>query len=147
MSHIVFAYKFHDSKTCIPIADTDVSDAIKDTSLAWVHMNLNHPETRRWLENELSYLDSFVINALLAQETRPRMMQINDGILLNLRGVNLNEGANPSDMIAIRLWIDKNRIISVQRRQLKSIYDIQEMITHGKILKDSGDFLCLLISK
>jgi zinc transporter len=50
-------------------------------------------------------------------------------------------------MISMRLWIDKNRIISIQRRQLQSTHDIQSLIENNQAPKDAGDFLCLLIAK
>ena len=50
-----------------------------------------------WLEKEIAYLDPFIIDALLADETRPRITPINDGIFMNLRGVNLGgfDRSNP----------------------------------------------------
>lgn len=120
---------------------------IKDDSLAWVHMDANNPSTRKWLEQEVSYLDSFIIEALLEEETRPRMTQIGDGVLLILRGVNLNENADPEDMVSIRLWVDQHRIISLQKRNLKAVRDIEKKIKAGKAPKDAGDFVCMLTSR
>ena len=34
------------------------------------------PEPRTWLEKESAYLDPFVVQALLADEARPRMTQM-----------------------------------------------------------------------
>lgn len=58
-------------------------------------LDANHSDTRTWLEKEIAYLDPFIIEALLADETCPRMTEIDGGVLLILRGVNLNKGANP----------------------------------------------------
>jgi zinc transporter len=146
-SHILFAYNLDDSRQCMPLTSDSVSQEIDSPGLSWVHLDLNHPKTRDWLENEVSHLDPFITDALLADETRPRITQINDGVLINFRGVNFNEDSSPSDMISVRLWIDKDRIISVQRRKLKSIYDIQNLVTQNEAPKNSGEFICVLITK
>jgi zinc transporter len=148
MEHILFAYNFDGSRQCIPVGADSINQEIDNAGLSWVHLDLNHSKTRHWLENEISHLDPFITDALLADETRPRITQINDGVLINLRGVNFSDDAtSPSDMISIRLWIDKDRIVSVQRRQLKSIYDIQNLVIRNEAPKDSGEFICLLIAK
>ena len=46
-------------------------------------------------------MDSIITDALLADETRPRIVEFESGFLLVLRGVNLNEHAKPEDMISI----------------------------------------------
>ncbi len=144
---ILFSYKFAGKNGPAEIEEERIAKEIKSRTLTWVHLDANNKKTRKWLEETADYLDPFIFDALLAEETRPRVTEINDGALLMLRGVNLNEGADIEDMISIRLWIDKNRIISTQRRQLKAVLDMQEMIETGKVPHDSGEFLCILVSK
>lgn len=145
---VLLAYEFLNDGKGKPLKDTaTISKLIKADKLAWVHLDANNSDTCKWLEKEVSYLDPFITEALLADETRPRMTQIGDGVLLILRGVNLNKNADPEDMVSIRLWIDKNRIISVRRRKLKAIWDIDERMAEGKGPKNAGDFICMLISR
>ena len=40
-------------------------------------------------------------------------------------GLNLNEGAEPEDMVSIRLWLDPRRILSLRKRKLRAIADIE----------------------
>ncbi len=145
--HILLAYRFDGKGGGETLTGEAISEQIKDDKLAWVHMEANHPETRTWLEKEIAYLDPFIIEALLAEETRPRMTQIDGGVLLILRGVNLNKNADPEDMVSIRLWVDSHRIISIRRRKLKAVWDIEEKIKAGKGPKDAGQFVCMLISR
>jgi len=145
--HILLAYAFANGKA-EPLTGNGVLEQIGNIdNLVWVHMDANHPDTKSWLEKEAQYLDSFIVEALLADETRPRMTQVGDGVLLILRGVNLNKDANPEDMVSIRLWVDQYRIISIRRRRLKAIWDIDEKIRAGKPPGDSGHFVCMLISR
>ena len=55
------------------------------------------------------------MNAVLADVTWLRILPFGDGVLLILRGVNLNENVSPEDMVSIRLWNDPHRIILLQR--------------------------------
>jgi zinc transporter len=144
VDHILLAYGFDGKGGGYPLLRDAVSKSIKDDKLAWVHLDVNNPDTKKWLKKEVPYLDKYILDALLEDETRPRMQQFEDGALMILRGVNLNENAEPEDMISIRLWIDKHRIISLQRRQLKAVFDIEKKLLDGKGPKDSGDFISFL---
>ncbi|WP_339713721.1 zinc transporter ZntB [uncultured Sneathiella sp.] len=146
-SPILLAYDFDGEGGGQSVSDKAISRELKKETLAWVHLDLAHPDTKPWLDKEISYLDPFVVDALLAEETRPRIAEIGNGALIILRGVNLNENADPEDMVSIRLWIDPARIISVQRRQLKAVPDIEERIKAGKGPKDAGQFINMLISR
>jgi len=75
------------------------------------------------------------------------MMQVKDGVMLNLRGVNLNENSDPEDMVSIRLWVDKHRILSVRKRQLKAVLDLEAKIQDGKGPKDTGQFVSMLAAR
>ena len=115
--------------------------ALKDDRPAWVHLDGTHPDTRSWLIKNVSYLDPLILNGLLAEETRPRISETNDGSLIILRGVNLNEGHDPTDMISIRLWVDKNRIITIRRRPLKAIDDIKSRFNSKDGPKNTGELV------
>lgn len=130
-----------------PLATAEISQHISDDALAWVHLNAALPESRSWLEREITCLDHIIIDALLAEETRPRALEFGNGILLNLRGINLNENADPEDMVSIRLWVDQHRIISLCRRPSKAAQDIQTALSEGRGPKNAGDFICKLANR
>ena len=142
--HILLTFGFDGNGGGARLSTEDISNRLKDDRLVWTHLDANHPDTRDWLNKELAYLDPFIIEALLVEETRPRMTKINQGLLLILRGMNFNENTMPEDMVSIRLWVDDHRIISLRRRTLKAVRDIEERIIDGRGPKDSGDFICML---
>ena len=78
-----------------------------DHGVLWVHLDRDASDSRRWLQDQ-SGLDPLIVESLLAESTRPRCVQVNGGVMLFLRGVNLNPGADPEDMVSIRLWIDES---------------------------------------
>ncbi len=118
----------------------------KDQGVLWVHFNMRSPTAQEWIKHE-SGLDPIVSEALLAEETRPRSLPIGDGLLVVLRGVNLNPGANPEDMVSIRIWIEQERIISVRIRRLLSVDDMREAIENHRGPKTAGEFIADLCER
>ncbi len=112
----------------------------------WIHLDLNVESARAWLTGE-SGLDDIATAALLARETRPRAVARGDALLVNLRGVNLNPGAQPDDMIGVRIELEGSRVITVRRRKLKAIRDVRRALAQGTGPADAGDFLIVLIDQ
>tara|TARA_B100001750_G_C15519668_1_gene610415 strand:+ start:2229 stop:3215 length:987 start_codon:yes stop_codon:yes gene_type:complete len=141
---VLFAYEFDGKGGAKPLTGKEVDKQIKAKKLAWVHLDATASETEPWLRENVDYLDSLIIDALLAEETRPRVTFFGKGAMVILRGMNLQENADPEDMISIRLWIDESRIISLRRRPLKAVQDIRDNLDSGKGPKDAGAFLAML---
>ena len=106
----------------------------------WVHLNYTVPEAQQWIKEE-SQLEDVLGDALLADESRPRVTAFDDGLLIALRGVNLNPGADPEDMVSLRIWAEKDRVITTRRRKLLSVADLCTAIEKGKGPKTCGEFL------
>ena len=145
--HVIFSFALNGPKAGKQLRHDEITEEIANDTLAWVHLDRSHPDTREWLRSQISYLDRNVIEALLAEETRPRATVIGNGMLVILRGVNLNEGANPEDMVSLRLWIDDKRIISMRRRHVRAALDIKEQIEDGNIPGTAGEFLAVLVDQ
>jgi zinc transporter len=109
-------------------------DTIEQGSLdtpVWMHLDRGSDRARVWLQSR-SGLDPLVVDALLAEETRPRIAPFGDGLMLILRGVNLNADADPDDMIALRVWIEPKRLITMRTRRLMAAQDVRDEIEAGK---------------
>lgn len=129
------------------ILEKEISDKVKSQDLVWVHLDVRHPDTKTWLEYNLSGLDPLIVNALLAEETKPRITEFQNGALVILRSVNLNDSEKPKDMISIRFWIDGNNIISTRLRKLKSVEDIRRRIEAGTSPVNAADFFVDLATR
>lgn len=110
---------------------------------SWIHLDLNDESAGQWLESDLG-LPALVREALLDQETRPRIASYDSGTLVILRGVNLNPGAKPEDMVSIRLWVEPQRVVSGVLRQLKAIATLEGRFRSGQGPKTSGAFIATL---
>lgn len=123
-----------------------MAHALEHQKLLWVHLDAGNQASKVWIEHHAPDLDPIVPEALVAEETHPRLLSINDGILLILRGINHNPGAEPEDMVSIRLWADKHKIISLQMRNLRAVEDIKTGLALGKGPRNTGGFICMLVA-
>lgn len=117
-----------------------VRDWTPEQGLLWVHLDRVRPDSTRFI-TEQSGIDTIVQEALLAEETRPRAMAVGDSLLLILRGVNLNPGADPEDMVSIRLWVEPGRVISTRHRRLVAIDDLRQRMAGGGGPETAGDLV------
>jgi zinc transporter len=106
----------------------------------WMHLNYASENVQKWL-TEGSGLSPISCEALLAEETRPRVVSSSDGLLLILRGVNCNPGADPEDMVCLRMLFDETRVITMRHRRVMAIEDIHKAIESGKGPVSAADFL------
>lgn len=84
----------------------------------WLHWDRGQEQAQRWLR-ESSGLDEFSCDLLLEENTRPRLLPLPDNeLLVFLRGINRNPGAEPEDMVSVRIFADAQRVISLRLRPL-----------------------------
>lgn len=110
----------------------------------WLHWDRSHPQTRSWLLRE-SGLSEFSCELLLEENTRPRLLPLADEqLLLFLRGVNLNPGAEPEDMVSVRIFAQAQRIISLRLRPLRASDEILQLLSEGRGPKSASELLLLM---
>jgi len=115
-------------------------------SLNWKHLDFSDSDDAHWIRHESGVTD-IVADALLDANSRPRTLQADNGVLVILRGVNLNPGSDVEDMISVRIWIEPDRIISTSRRRLSSIDEIKKAVDSGRGPQNSGEFLVMLVER
>ncbi|MEP0071129.1 MAG: zinc transporter ZntB [Marinomonas sp.] len=125
------------------LTDSDLPKSLPDHGCRWVHLDGLGEEGREWLST-LEDVPETVIEALFAEETRPRTIRMGKGLLLTLRGVNLNPESNPSDMVSLRLWVTANFIISTRRRKLLSVRDVVQDLENTEGPTSSADIVATL---
>ncbi|WP_295803091.1 zinc transporter ZntB [uncultured Microbulbifer sp.] len=106
----------------------------------WLHFDYTDTEAREWIGNGAG-LEPIVAEALLTEETRPRTTSIGEGLLIALRGVNLNPESQPEDMVSIRLWVEDSRIVSTRKRRLISVGDLCRQLDSGRGPATCADLL------
>ncbi len=122
------------------VSFAEATQELHHASLVWTHIYQQDPEGVAWLRDS-SGLDPLVVDAMLAEQTRPRFARFRDGALINLRGVNLNPNARPEDMVSIRLWVEEGRVVSVFFRHLRTVSEICDRILAHNGPRNSGQFV------
>jgi len=115
-------------------------DAPDTPPALWVHLDRTKERAMRWLREE-SGLDPLASDALLDEETRPGAQTIDGGLMVILRGVNLNPGAEPDELITIRMWLAPTRIITLRQFRFRTIADLRARAERAEAPKSPGAFL------
>lgn len=121
----------------------ELNPPLQEGEFSWIHLDYTAESALDWLNQE-SGLNAVDIDALTKDETRPRAAISHNGLLVNLRGVNLNPGADPEDMVAVRIWLNGSHVISTRYRRHMWEADMLQAIETGNGPVSSADFLVMV---
>ena len=109
----------------------------------WLHLDRMYEDLDDWLIESLNLCEA-TAELLLSNETRPRAFRERDSLITVLRGINFNPGAEPEDMIAMQIWSDGERLITLRRRRLQTPRDIHQELLAGRGPCSAGDLFTTL---
>jgi zinc transporter len=109
----------------------------------WVALDPAGAGSHDWLHHRAG-LDEQVVSALLAMDTRPRCLVSREGALLILRGINADPKSQPTDLVSVRVWIEDNRVITVQHRKLATVEALRAAYEKGEGPKSSAELTVAL---
>ena len=125
---------------CSEIADCELAGK----EWLWIHFDYSRPAVQKWM-HDCSGLSDITVEAMLQDETRPRCVPDDEALMVFLRGVNLNPGADPEDMVSIRMWVSEQHVFSLRRRRLLSVDALVDAINRGKGQATPGSFLVMMV--
>ena len=114
--------------------------------VCWMHLDYKDPASIAWL-NEQSGIGEVFIKALLADDPRPRSLVEGDALLVVLRGINMNRGADPEDMVSLRMWVEADRVLTFRHRRVGSTQDVVDQLLAGNGPVSSGDLLHEIVDR
>jgi len=124
MALILYAYHIANDGTATRIPEAGLAlPRPPGDGYDWYHLSRHDPAIQATFDAD-KYLDKIAERTLLAEDSRPRTILRDQDVLINLRGVNLNPGADAEDMIGIRFFIQPTRIVSVEKRPLRATRDM-----------------------
>lgn len=112
---------------------------------SWFHFQRDIADLEQWLI--ASGIPEPLIDAVIAEDTRPRYERVGEGYLLILRTVNLAEGAEPEDMLSLRVLFYGGNIFSFRKRPIKSVGIVQKRLEQRQGPESLHDFLVMLIEE
>lgn len=125
--------------------DKAVCERLPD-GMFWLHLDWDTPLAHQLLVETFG-VDPVVAEALVEEDTRPRSLAAGADEMVILRGVNLTPGAEPEDMISLRMLVNERRVITLTRRALRSIAEMKQDIDGGQGPESMGDFMATLVEK
>ena len=115
------------------------------TENTWFHFQRDAEGLTEWLTQ--AGIPEPLIDAVLEEDTRPRFQRLPDGFMLLLRGVNLNTGESPEDMLSLRLLYYKGALYSFRKRPFLSVAKLREQLDQQIGPESLHDFIVALIEQ
>lgn len=134
MSH----FAFHVASGKVERLSAEQALAVK-SGLIWIHLATNDADAQRWLSRKAG-LDTYLVDALTATETRPRCDAVGDGAFVNLRGRIVDRDAGDDALASVRIWAIAGCVISVTRKPLVAMAAVVSAVETGEI-DDPGDLI------
>jgi len=140
MEHVLQSWHVSKSGKAKTVILADMPSSTVKEGYLWIHLDGTKESCRTWLRDDPD-VDAIAERTLLGGDARPRTIAHEQNVLINLRGVNLNPGSQPEDMIGIRFFVESRRIISVERRPLRATQDLATRMKTQLVPTTTGGFL------
>lgn len=139
---------------CRPLTMAELCAWKPEDGAVWVHFERDHPATVDWVMDKGDF-DPFVAEALVAEDSRPRVEPIGDGLLIILRGLcatppeEAEKTEDDVDLVPLHIWVDERRLVSLRDKghYLTALRDIRLALETGKGPKQTGDLLAMVSDK
>ncbi len=95
----------------------------------WIHLDYKDQENQEWLDE--MKLDERVIENLLDEDTSPRYFPTKKGILVVMRSINTQKSAEIDDMVALHIWLEKKRILTLSHRPIPAVRKVRANLNKG----------------
>jgi len=121
-----------------------VNDASALKENHWYHCQRNDAQLLPWLQSV--GVEPELAQAAVEEDTRPRFQKVgDDGFFMILRGVNLNPGAEPDDMLTLGMLYHQGSLITLRRRQFNAILNLRERLEAGRGASSLADLTMSII--
>jgi zinc transporter len=110
----------------------------------WIHLDYAAADAEAWLGMR-SGLDPVIRESLLDKDPRPRALAVADALLLVIRGINLNQGAEPEDMVSVRCWVEAGRIITLRHRRVRAMQELLTNLSAGRGPRTAGELVAAIV--
>ncbi|MEZ2685016.1 zinc transporter ZntB [Proteus vulgaris] len=106
----------------------------------WIHLDYRKPQSAQWIQ-DTELLPPIAKDVLLAENVRPKAQRIGEGVIINLQTINNNPNDRPDELIAFRIYINSQTIISSRHRRVNSVDSVIHTLELGNGPESSGDWL------
>jgi zinc transporter len=143
---LVHAYVFDGSGGARELDWTAIGAWSPNDGILWMSLDYAEADAAAWLRDR-SQIDPLALAALTDPDPRPRAVGHGDDLLLIVRGINLNAGATPEDMISVRAWIEPRRIVTLHHRVSTTLRSIAADLEAQRGPSSAGEFTARLVER
>ncbi|TVZ37588.1 zinc transporter [Alteromonadaceae bacterium 2753L.S.0a.02] len=146
---LVWGYHFTKDSAATPISSSQVEHRLAqlagtDAGFVWLHFSLANSATLRWLKQNLQLPESFY-ESLHGQAGSTRLELEGESLVAVINDVMYDFSVDSSEISSGRLYIDRNLVISVRLRPLRSIEQLKSNVRDGKRFTSTISLLAQLL--
>ena len=112
--------------------------------ILWLSLDYSVEEAASYIRRTI---DPLARDALLDPDPRPRAAALGEDLLLIVRGINLNAGAAPEDMLSVRAYVEARRIVTLRHRVSSSLETIAGDLERGAGPRDAAELTVQLVER
>ena len=126
------------------LAQSAAAAPVADTGFVWLHFNLAHSATEKWLRDNLQLSDVFH-ESLKAGSQSTRVELDDDMLVAVVNDVHYDFAFEPTDISTMWLSVGPRLVVSARLQPLRSIDRLRDAVKKGAPLRSSVDLLVHLM--
>jgi zinc transporter len=147
-SGLICGYRFGGGGHGEPIGSDEAIAWLKGTGVAdgfvWLHFNLAHAATQKWLREYAALSDVF--HESLGAGSRSTRVELDDETLVAVvNDVHYDFDFEPSDISTLWLSVDRRLVVSARLQPLRSIDRLRDAVKRGASLRSTVELLVHLM--
>lgn len=142
---LICGYRFRPGQPAEPIGTLAQAQALLQEpglpdGFVWLHMNLSHAATLRWLRRHTDLGEAY-FEALADGSRSARIERDGDALFAVLNDVTFDSTVDTQEVETLWLSVAPRRVISVRRRPLRSVDRLRTEVRRGQPVDNSVDLL------
>ena len=131
-----FAYVLDKKGGAQKVSSRQVS--LTEKNPIWIHLDSQEEEDRVFLKK--CKINPTVLEHLLTPETAPRCVRHAHGLMVTLRGLNVNQNTD-DELVAVHIWLTKKCLITVASQPVAAVEELVDLLRRKRGPKTTGALL------
>jgi zinc transporter len=140
---LICGYRFGADGSATPVASTNEALLLLNDQVpgfVWLHMNLSHGASLRWLRSHAGLSDNF-FEALLEGSRSARIERDEDALFAVLNDVAFDFSFDAQEVETLWVSVQERLVISARRRPLRAVDRLRTAVRKGARMPSSVDLL------
>ena len=114
---------------------------LTDKNPVWIHLDSQEEEDNALLKKYK--INPTVLEHLLSPETAPRCVRHAHGLMVTLRGLNVNQDTD-DELVAVHIWLTRKCLITVASQPVAAVEELADLLRRKRGPKGAGALLVQL---